>query len=157
MSDKKKQQNDSNPLLEECQKEKEEFLNNWKRERADFENYKKEESRRVEDFLKFANEGLLLEAIDVIDDLETADKNLPDIDSIKEWRTGFESLIEKFNNFLKKHGVERILVKNQKFDPLVHEAVEIRDSDGQDIDEVRPGYTMHGKVIRPARVRIVKN
>ena len=44
--------------LAECQKQAEEYLNNWKRERADFINYKKDEAKRLEEFVKFGNEGL---------------------------------------------------------------------------------------------------
>lgn len=140
---------------EECKKA-EEYLNNWKRERADFLNYKKDESRRMEEFLKFSTEGIITELIDVIDGIGVARKNLPDLQELKEWTDGFDSSLDKLDRFLKKFGVERIETKGEKFDPSLHEAVEVQDKDGDKAEEIRPGYTMYGKVIRPARVKIIK-
>ena len=124
----------------------EEYLNNWKRERADFINYKKEEQKRVEEFVKFANEDLLLETIELVDDLEVVAKEVPGI--------GLEHVVKKFSELFKKYGVERISVEG-KFDPNLHEAIEIEQGGGK-MAEVRAGYTMHGKVIRPARVKLTK-
>lgn len=142
--------------LERCQKEKEEYLDNWKRERADFINYKKDEMKRMEEFLKFSTEGIITELVDVIDGIEVARNNLPDSKELKEWTDGFDSSLDKLDKFLKKFGIEKINVADGKFDPLLHEAVEVQDKDGEKIEEIRPGYTMHGKVIRPVRVRIIK-
>ena len=125
--------------------EENEYLNNWKRERADFLNYKKEEAKRLEEFVKFANEAVILEVIEVIDDLERAAKEVKN--------EGLDQVLKKFQELLKKYGVERIKVENA-FDPLLHEAVE--GAEGDKLEEVRAGYTMHGQVIRPARVKIVK-
>ena len=119
------------------------YLNNWKRTQADFENYKKDEKKRAEEFVKFSNETLILEVLDVVANLELAAKHIKD--------EGLNITIRQFESLLKKYGVERIAVVGQKFDPAIHEAVgEL--TDGADLVEERPGYTMHGKVIRPARV-----
>lgn len=146
---------DSIPVGETISKA-EEYLNNWKRERADFINYKKDESRRMGEFLKFSTEGIITELMDVIDGIEVARNNLPENNELKEWTDGFDSALDKLHKFLNKFGVEKINVEGEKFDPLLHEAVEVKDKDGDKIEEIRPGYTMHGKVIRPARVRIIK-
>src|SRR3989344_4745828 len=66
----------------------EEYLNNWKRERADFVNYKKDEGRRMEEFVKFANESLILELLDVVDDLYLAAKEVKN--------DGLNQVIKKF-------------------------------------------------------------
>lgn len=147
----------------------EEYLNNWKRERADFVNYKKDEAKRVEEFAKFANESLVLEAIEVLDDLELTQKNLKN--------EGLGGVIKKFEDLLKKYGVERIVVGDpvkspdgdngaSKFDPMLHEVIEMSKADpvkspnsdngASKIKEVRAGYTMHDRVIRPARIKIIK-
>lgn len=132
----------------------EEYLNNWKRERADFINYKKDEGKRVEEFVKFANEDLILEVTEIVDDLDLAVKELKN--------AGLEQIIQKFTELFKKYGVERIEIGDPstssgqvKFDPALHEAVETEPG-GEKIVEVRAGYTMHGKVIRPARIKIIK-
>src|SRR3989338_1649766 len=138
-------QNSKNEL-EESKKQAEEYLNNWKRERADFVNYKKDETKRVEEFLKFSTEGIILELIDVIDAIEVARKNIPDIKELKDWLEGFDSSLDKLDKFLNKFGVEKIEVRGDpstgsgqvKFDPLLHEAVEVQDKDGERIEEIRP-------------------
>lgn len=124
----------------------EEYLNNWKRERADFINYKKDEARRLEEFVKYANEDLILEIIELIDDMELVAKEVIGV--------GLEHVVKKFSELFKKYGVERISIDGQ-FDPALHEAVET-EKEGTKMVEVRAGYTMHDKVIRPARVKIVK-
>jgi molecular chaperone GrpE len=148
--------NQLNKELEEAKKQSEEYLNNWKRERADFVNYKKDEAKRMGEFLKFSTEGIITELVDVVDAIEVTRKNAPDAKELKDWLDGFDSSLDKLENFLKKFGVEKIDTDGAKFDPVIHEAVEIQDKDGDKIKEVRPGYTMHGKVIRPARVKIIK-
>ena len=125
----------------------EENLNNWKKERADFINYKKDEARRIEEFARFANEDVVLEIMEVVDDLELAVQEYKDI--------GLEQIIKKFKDLFKKYGLEEIEVKGQKFKPELHEVVEM-EKEGEKMLSVRAGYTMHGKVIRPARVKIIK-
>ncbi|MEK9157927.1 MAG: nucleotide exchange factor GrpE [Patescibacteria group bacterium] len=124
----------------------EEYLNNWKRERADFLNYKKEEAKRMEEFGRFANEDVILETIEVVDDLELA---------VQEYKgIGLEQILKKFKDLFKKYGVEEIEIAG-KFDPALHEAVET-EAGGEKVIQVRAGYIMHSKVLRPARVKITK-
>lgn len=145
MTEENQQPNKENKEFEECKKQAEEYLNNWKRERADFVNYKKDEAKRMEEFLKFANEAVLMEVVEMIDDLERATKEMKN--------EGLNQVLIKFQSSLQKYGLERIEVKGA-FDPLVHEVV--GGSEGDKLEEIRAGYTMHGKVIRPARVKIIK-
>ena len=153
--------------LTKCEQEKEEYLNNWKRERADFLNYKKDESRRLEEFVKYANEDLILETMELVDDLEVVAKEIPGV--------GLEHVVKKFSELFRKYGVERISVDGQ-FNPALHEAVAVpsdlssiasaeegalgegreTEKEGTRMVEVRAGYTMHGKVVRPARVKLTK-
>ena len=141
-----KKEKDTGQQPEETKDKAQEYLDNWKRERADFLNYKKDEVKRLSEFAKFANEGVLLEAVELLDDLEMASQEIGD--------PGLNQIVKKFEEFLKKHGVERIDTEGP-FDPLSHEAVSTEDG-GDKTEEVRAGYTMHGKVIRPARVKIIK-
>ena len=142
--------------LETAKQQAEEYLNNWKRERADFVNYKKDESRRVEQIIKFANEGLIMELVEALDDLEVVRKNFPSSGggNFKSWLNEMDKCTKKFLELLNKYGVKRIEIRN-KFDPMLHEAVEIEEG-GLNVQEVRAGYTMNDRVIRPARVKIIK-
>jgi molecular chaperone GrpE len=132
--------------MDKVKAQAEEYLNNWKRERADFMNYKKEEVKRVEEFVRYANEDVLLELIDILDNLELGLKHEP-TDLLKKLSKDFEEL-------LRKYGVERIKTQGESFDPSLHEAVE--GVEGKKLEELRSGYTMHGKVVRPARVKLTK-
>lgn len=163
--DKNTKPDETNKELEECRTKCEDYLNNWKRERADFANYKKDEAKRVEEFVKFANESLILEIIDSVDDLYVIAKNT----------NGVEQAIKNFEKILAKYGVEKVRVEGE-FNPLLYEAVatpsdlpsevlteeealrEGRETEesGINLQEIRTGWTMYGKVIRPARVRIIK-
>jgi len=148
MEEDKKSQNDNPTELEICKKQAEEYLNNWKRERADFINYKKDEIKRLEEIVKFGNEALILEIIEILDDLELAAKHRNDK------AEGLEPILKKFQDFLKKYEVERIKTDNN-FDPSLHEAVSTEEG-GAKLEEIRAGYTMYGRVIRPARIKIIK-
>jgi molecular chaperone GrpE len=133
--------------LEISKKQAEEYLNNWKRERADFVNYRKDEGKRMEEFVKFANESMVIEMLDIVDDLDIAAKQETNAEATKQ-------IIKKTEDLLKKYGVERIKLDG-KFDPELHEAVSTEPG-GEKIEEIRAGYTMYGKVIRPTRIKIIK-
>lgn len=146
-----KQKNQDTNISEEAEKYKkqaDEYLNNWKRERADFINFRKDEAKRMEEFVKFSNEGLILEIIEMIDDLEIAAKHQNEKD-------GLNAILNKFWDLLKKYKVERIKVAGETFNPIYHESVE-SEPDGNKIEELRAGYMLGDRVIRPARVKVVK-
>ena len=83
--------------FEECQKQKEEYLNGWKRERADFLNYKKEEMERIGELIKYANEELILKIIPILDNFELAEKKLSGDLKENEWVKGILN-IKTLNN-----------------------------------------------------------
>ncbi len=159
MEEENSQQVSTNQPEETDYKQKaDEYLNNWKRERADFLNYKKEEAKRIEEFVKYANEDVILEVIEAVDDLEQAAKEIKN--------PGLDQVIKKFEQVFKKNKVERIPVAGEQFNPELHEAVETArprqaegeagEKEGTKLAEVRAGYTLYGKVIRPARIKIIK-
>lgn len=133
--------------LSECQKQAEEYLNNWKRERADFINYKKDENQRVLDFAKMYTEPLILDILSIYDDLDSMRTNLKD--------PSLAITIKNFEQILLNYDVQKIKVDDENFDPVFHEAVKTEEG-GEKMVEIRSGWIMHGKVIRPARVRMVK-
>ena len=116
MDDKKEENKNIETELEKAKAQAEEYLNNWKRERADFLNYKKDEAKRLGEFVKFANEAVILELIDTLDDLERASKEIND--------PGLSQVMTKFQDLLKRYDVEKISTEGA-FDPLLHEAVEV--------------------------------
>ena len=146
--------------LEEFQKLKDEYLTGWRRARADLLNYKKEEMERIGEFLKYADVGLILKILPILDNFELAEKktseDLKNNNSIK----GILQIKNQFQDFLKNQGVEEINCLGQKFDPNfqeIVEEVEIKDKESGIItEEIQKGYKINGRLLRPAKVRVAK-
>ena len=145
--------------LDELKTKCEEYLNGWKRERADSLNYKKDEMERISQLVKYANEELILKIIPILDNFYLAEKHIPENNEFKD---GFTQIKKQLYDFLSKEGIEAIKTIGEKFDPNTMEAVEeivvspTYNNPGTVAKEVQRGYTMHGKVIRPAKVRVTK-
>ena len=156
----KKPKKDSKQELKKCQKAKEEYLAGWQRERADFLNYKRGELARVEELLKYADTGLILKLLPILDNFEVSEKKLPkDLEKNKNIK-GLLQIKTQIKDLLKAKGIEPIESLRNKFDPSLHEiveAVEIQEGkSGTIIEEVQKGYKIHGKILRPARVKVAK-
>lgn len=156
----KKEQEKIKKELQDCNKEKEEYLSGWKRERADFLNFKKDESERLKRVCNSLKEDIVLDFLSVFDDLEMAEEKIPKDLKNNEWVKGFLYLKIQMQSFLKKQGVEEIESLKKEFDPNFHEAIEqIENKDfgsGIVIEEIKKGYALDGKVIRPAKVKVSK-
>ena len=146
--------------IEQNNKEEEQEIQQYKdklqRIHADFENFKKRSIKEKQEFVKFANEGLILKVLEAYEDLERAlevkeDKNL---------REGVELIYKKLTKILEDEGVEPIETKNQKFDPYKHEALMTEDNDDYEnneiIQDLQKGYTLNSKVIRYSKVKVCK-
>lgn len=121
---------------------------------ADFDNYKKRIARDEENQVKFANERILLDILEVFDNIERALKA-----DDAHLREGLESIEQLFRKILEKQGVTPLNAQGEKFDPTEHEAIALVPSDTEEgtvIDEVTRGYRMHGKIIRHAKVAVSK-
>ena len=143
--------------LMNCQKEREEYLDGWKRAKADLLNYKKDEAKRFEIMLKFANEGMIRELILVLDSFDLA---LAALEKEKRAEKGMYLIKAQLEDILRQHGLEQVIVPiGQPFNPAFQEAiasVESEKSSGTVIEEVERGYLLNGKLIRPARVKVAK-
>ncbi len=147
--------------LENCQKARDEYLAGWQRERADFLNYKKEEVERTEALINTAQEELLLEFLAIFDDFQKAKKEIVKSAKDKKWLEGFLRIEQKFDRFLKKEGLERMESQGKLFNPQIHEAIEEVEKNDQKPGEIaevlQEGYLFKGKLLRPAKVKVVKN
>ena len=146
-------------LREELKKreaEKKEYLDGWQRARADLINYKKDEARHFEEFAKFAAENLIAELLQVLDGLDLAlEHEMP-----KEVGRGIIMIRSQLEDVLKRHGLEAIKTEGQKFNPSFHESMGETESDGDEgavAEELQKGYLLNGRVLRPARVKILKS
>jgi len=146
--------------IEECKKEREEYLNGWKRAKADFLNYKNEESERIARIVEYREEEIISEIIMIADSFSAAAKGIPK-EQIEENDTikGLFRIKDNFDGLIKKMGLEEISSLGLQFDPNFHEAVELVEVEGESgtiIDELSRGYRRNGRVIRPAKVRVIK-
>ena len=132
--------------LEEYKKKCDEYLNNWKRAVADMANYKKDEVVRAEMLIGYAKEGMLDNVLPIIDSIYLA--------SSAFGKDGFSPIEKQIQEFLKKEGIEEIKTEGQEFNPETMES--IGESETGKLEEVQKGYKMGERVIRPAKVRVVK-
>ncbi|PJC28010.1 nucleotide exchange factor GrpE [Candidatus Shapirobacteria bacterium CG_4_9_14_0_2_um_filter_39_11] len=124
--------------------------NKWKRALADYANLEKRIEKEKEDFVKFANAQLLDKILNVLDDLESAEKHLKD--------KGLTLAGNRFREIFKEEGVEEIEVLGRNFDPELMDAVETVDGPKNKVVEVvLKGYKLYGKVLRPAKVKVGGN
>ena len=125
---------------------------------AEFENFKKRTAREKAEFLKFAHEGLILDFLPVLDNLERALRSARAEAGSNPLIEGIEMIIRLFRGALDKAGVKAIEALGQPFDPAFHQAVAQEEGDGEGelvvVDEVQKGYTIEGRVLRPAMVKV---
>ncbi|MDD5409206.1 MAG: nucleotide exchange factor GrpE, partial [Candidatus Omnitrophica bacterium] len=123
------------------------------RSQADFENMRKRLEREKQDFLKYANEGIVLELLNVLDDLERVINLAEDKhEDLNAFLKGVEMILAHLYELLKTHGVKPVEAEGKVFDPNYHEAlmqVESKDLPDNTIVEVlQKGYLMYERVIR---------
>ncbi len=130
-----------------CQQQVTDAEAKWKRALADYQNREKELAREREDFTKFCTVGLIRDVLPLGDALRAAGE-------------GHAELLKLFGDFLKRHGVESIGAVGDRVDYLLHEVVGARTEDGKEVGTIlevaQVGYTMHGRLLRPAKVIVAE-
>ena len=125
---------------------------------AEFENYKKRMAREKAEFLRFAHEGLILEFLPILDNLERAlGAGRSEIGSTPLLE-GLEMIARLFRSALEKAGVRPMETVGQMFDPAYHQAVAQVETSQWDanlvVEEIQKGYLIEGRVLRPAMVKV---
>lgn len=154
---------------EELEKQCEEYKSGWQRALADYKNLQRETEQRRGEWVKMSEVEILEDFIPIYENFKQAfsqdftngpQTGGPTNSANENWKMGIECIKKQFAEVLKQHGVEEIKTVGEKFDPNLHEAggeeeVEGKES-GEIVREVSGGYKMGGKVIRAARVIVVK-
>jgi len=134
-----------------------EYLNHLVRLKAEFENYKKRVERERYEYIKFANEQLILQILPVFENLKLALENAK-MSKDDKFVHGIEMILKSLEDILLKNGLNKIGTKENIFDPHIHEVVEFAESDefpeNTILEEIKEGYILNGKVVRPAQVKI---
>lgn len=156
-------QENPEPIAEELEKEKaksDDYLRRLQYLQADFENYRKRVEKEMSDNRQFGNQRLLADLIIVNDELELALKQAEETEESSTITEGLRMVHNRLQNLLSKEGVEKIRALGSKFNPDVHDAalrVESEEEDGTVVEEIRQGYTLKGKVLRPSIVKVAAN
>jgi molecular chaperone GrpE len=144
--------------LEKAERERDEYLSGWQRAKADFINYKKEEMKKLEDVARYGTVDLIKDLISVLDNFDLGLRNLEKTGPVEK---GVYLIRTQIEDILKKRGLEKITIKiGDPFDPSFAEAlseVEAETPPGTIVQEIEPGYRLHDRVIRPARVIVRKD
>jgi molecular chaperone GrpE len=125
---------------------------------ADLENFKKRAARERQDAIRFANASLFEKLIPALDnfDMAMAAANNAEGHSMESLKTGVAMIYNQLKSALADTGLEEIDATNQPFDPNLHEAVSHQDSadlpEGQVLQQLRKGYKLKERLIRPASV-----
>ena len=146
--------------LSQLESERDEYLGMLRRVQADFENYRKRVIKEQTALVDRATEGLIEQLLPVLDSFELAVKNADTTgsDDNHNVRKGVELVYAELLGVLEKAGVSRIEAEGKPFDPNVHEAVMQEEGDGEPVvtDVLRTGYTLKGRVLRPAMVKVTR-
>lgn len=131
------------------QNEVEEWKNKYMRALADYQNLERRTREEKQEIRQYAGEVLLGRLLPVVDTFEKVSVHLND--------TGVSLALKQLSAFLAEQGVQKLDVLGKPFDPHHMECIEVVDGeDDRVVEEVMPGYTFHGKVLRVAQVKVGK-
>src|SRR5262245_43162191 len=147
---------------EELVRERDEYLAALQRERAEFTNFKRRTSEEREAMLGLAAEALIRKVLALADDFDLAVEHRPETGVDEAWVEGIAAIDRKLRQLLQSEGVTRIEASpGTPFDPREHEAVANVPGTGRPggelVDELRRGYRLRDRVIRPALVAVAED
>lgn len=128
-----------------------------KRVQADFINYRKRTEEEKLRYTKFGRESAVMAILPVADNFERSFGHIPKNLAKDQWVIGVKAVAKQLADALKSLGVEKIDSVGQEFDPDLHEAIHVDGGKGNKeivVEELQPGYTMDGEVIRHAMVKV---
>jgi molecular chaperone GrpE len=144
--------------LQKLRAERNDLFDRLARLQAEFDNYRKRAAKENEDFRDFAVSDAARTLLPVIDSFTLALKN--SAAKPEDLRKGVELIFKQLQDVLQKLKVERIPAQGEPFDPRVHEAIEMVETDAAPdhhvLEELQPGYRIKGRLLRPAMVRVAK-
>ncbi len=141
------------------QRERDELYDRLLRTTAEFDNFRKRTERERREFAEWAAAELLGDVLSVVDDFERALAAAAPPEAQK-FREGVELIHRQLMEVVKKRGVQPLTVVGEDFDPTLHQAVAYDETpgarDGEVVAELRRGYRLGEKLLRPALVRVAK-
>jgi molecular chaperone GrpE len=146
--------------LEKLQEQSKVSLDKVVRAQAEMENLRKRAARDVENAHKYALEKFTNELLPIMDSLELGLSASVKAKNLDDLCKGMELTLEMFNTVMEKFGITMIEPKGEKFNPELHDAVSMQETDDSNsgiiIEVMQKGYTLNGRLIRPAMVVVAK-
>lgn len=153
---------DASALQAELQKlrgERDALLDRMARQQAEFENSRKRAAREQQEYKDFALSDALKNLLPILDSFDRA-LNTP-VQKTEDFRAGVELIRKQLQDALEKLGLRPVPTKGEPFDPRLHEAIEMVDSDAVPdhhvLEELQRGYKLKDRLLRPAMVRVARN
>lgn len=150
MSTAPKKRNKANEQIEE-------LTGDLQRLQAEFANYKRRENEARMELLDHAKQDVLKQILPVLDNISRALAHMPEELAENAWANGVKAVSKQTADALSNFGVAQIPTVGHPFDHELHEAISMDDSEGDEevvIEELQPGYTLNGKVVRHAMVKV---
>ena len=144
--------------LDAEKKRSEDYLTRLKYIQADFENLRNRCDRQIQQVSQYSNERIVIQLLEVVDELELAVKTAQTTDSAQVLIEGVQMTLKRLRKVLEQEGVTPIESIGKLFDPSKHNAIAAEERDDVEkcvvIEELRKGYMMKEKVIRPSVVKV---
>jgi molecular chaperone GrpE len=145
--------------LQKLRNERDTLLDRLARLQAEFENARKRAAREQQEFRDFATADAIKALLPALDSFERA-LQAP-ANQLSEFKGGVELIYKQLQDALTKLGVRPVPAKGERFDPHVHEAIEMVETsevpDHQVVDELQRGYKLKDRLLRPAMVKVAQN
>ena len=127
---------------------------------AEYDNYRKRTIKEKSEIIKTAAEGLIIELLPILDNLDRATEHRNDKTTYEEYVKGIAIIEDQIRDVLSRAGLETMDVSGKPFDPAVHDAVMQVETENYESgvisEEVEKGYILSGKVIRHPKVIVSK-
>jgi molecular chaperone GrpE len=144
--------------VQKLRSERDDLFDRLARLQAEFDNYRKRAAKERDEFRDFAVSDAIRVLLPVMDSFNLALKNASA--RPEDLRKGVDLIYKQLQDVLQKLNVERIPAQGEPFDPRVHEAIEMVETDAAPdhhvLEELQPGYRIKGRLLRPAMVRVAK-
>lgn len=147
--------------MHELEEQLNEYKDKYLRLLAEADNARKRMQKEKQEMTRFAVENVIAEVLGPIDSLENALKFTGQLsEEMRNWTQGFQMILGQFKDVLSNHGVTSFHSEGMQFDPHLHYAIEIEETEEQPegtiIQEFVKGYKSGDRTVRPARVKVAK-
>ncbi|MHC4396309.1 MAG: nucleotide exchange factor GrpE [Planctomycetota bacterium] len=159
-SSKKAEAELSDEKMDALQNQKNELFAQLQRVSADYTNYQKRISKQIADTIAYEKEKIIKKLLPALDNLEHTLQNAHSAETGDVLIKGIQIIYDQMLDILKSHNVEQIKALDEKFDPVLHQAMmqkaEPEKQEDTILEEFQKGYRLNGRVIRPSKVIVNK-